>query len=73
MKVSLGARVEHIADAPEALKALRRELGFDYGKFDYVEHGGRPILLDANRTPVYRGDPDAPHIVRLARGIRGFL
>ena len=29
----------------------RRDLGFDYGKFDYVIHEGRAILLDANSTP----------------------
>lgn len=28
----------------------RRQLGFDYGKFDYVLHDGEPVLLDANKT-----------------------
>jgi len=28
----------------------RRQLGFDYGKFDYVIHDGEAILLDANKT-----------------------
>ncbi|RVD53327.1 MAG: hypothetical protein EOS46_29590 [Mesorhizobium sp.] len=36
---------------PEELRALRRELGFDYGKFDFVMHEGRAVLLDANKTP----------------------
>lgn len=31
--------------------ALRMALGFDYGKFDYVVHDGRAILLDLNKTP----------------------
>lgn len=31
--------------------ALRAEMGFDYGKFDYVEREGRAILLDVNKTP----------------------
>lgn len=35
--------------APEILD-LRRRLGFDYGKFDYVRHGGRVVLLDVNKT-----------------------
>jgi hypothetical protein len=38
-------------DVPEALRAERRRLGFDYGKFDFVMHGDEPLLLDANRTP----------------------
>jgi len=29
----------------------RRKLGFDYGKFDFVVHEGRAVLLDANKTP----------------------
>ena len=38
-------------EVPDALRAERARLGFDYGKFDFVVHDGRPILLDANRTP----------------------
>ncbi|RAZ90471.1 hypothetical protein DPM33_13215 [Mesorhizobium hawassense] len=36
---------------PDELRALRRQLGFDYGKFDFVLHEGRAVLLDANKTP----------------------
>ncbi|TPM39517.1 hypothetical protein [Mesorhizobium sp. B2-3-4] len=36
---------------PDELRERRRELGFDYGKFDFVMHEGRAILLDANKTP----------------------
>ncbi|PTE12537.1 hypothetical protein C9427_00020 [Mesorhizobium helmanticense] len=36
---------------PEEMRALRHELGFDYGKFDFVMHEGRAVLLDANTTP----------------------
>jgi hypothetical protein len=36
---------------PQELRALRHELGFDYGKFDFVVHEGRAVLLDANNTP----------------------
>lgn len=34
---------------PRAIE-WRRELGFDYGKFDYVIHDGKAIMLDANKT-----------------------
>ncbi len=36
---------------PDALRAERARLGFDYGKFDFVLENGVPVLLDANRTP----------------------
>ena len=29
---------------------IRQNLGFDYGKFDYVYHEGRVVLLDVNKT-----------------------
>jgi len=38
---------------PEALWQRRSELGFDYGKFDYILQDGEPILIDANTTPHY--------------------
>lgn len=39
------------AAVPDELRERRRELGFDYGKFDFVMHEGRAVLLDANKTP----------------------
>ena len=39
------------SDVPNAIRAERARLGFDYGKFDFVVHDGVPVLLDANRTP----------------------
>lgn len=42
-------RTESCAAHPQAAH-WRRELGFDYGKFDYVIHRGEAILLDANKT-----------------------
>ncbi|HJX31633.1 MAG TPA: hypothetical protein VJ624_07265 [Thermodesulfobacteriota bacterium] len=42
---------EDVLPVPEALRALRTKLQFDYGKFDYVSFNGEAILLDANRTP----------------------
>jgi hypothetical protein len=40
--------VDHV---PDEIRAMRRRLGFDYGKFDFVIHEGVPVLLDANCTP----------------------
>ena len=36
---------------PDELRSVRRALGFDYGKFDFVMHDGKAVLLDANKTP----------------------
>ena len=43
--------VRELAPVPDALRERRARLGFDYGKFDFVVHGGQPILFDANFTP----------------------
>lgn len=44
-------RLPFTDEVPDALRARRAELGFDYGKFDYVIEDGRAVLLDANATP----------------------
>lgn len=49
-------------EVPDALRAERKRLGFDFGKFDFVIHDGRPVLLDANRTP-----GSAPAVRRLLK------
>jgi hypothetical protein len=60
---------------PEALRAERQRLGFDYGKFDFVIHESTPILFDANRTPF--APPPGPEIeasnANLARGLAALL
>ena len=37
----------------DALVTIRKEMGFDYGKFDYVIHDEKVVLLDANHTPTF--------------------
>ena len=61
---------------PVEIAEERRRLGFDYGKFDFVVHGGRPILLDANRTPggsATLTEEYAQGAAELAKGIDVFL
>jgi hypothetical protein len=64
------------AAVPEELRVERERLGFDYGKFDFVVHEGRPVLLDANRTPGaaanIRQDQEAGAF-HLAAGINSLL
>lgn len=38
-------------EVPDGLRAERERLGFDFGKFDFVMHDGKPLLLDTNKTP----------------------
>lgn len=62
-------------DVPAEIRARRRELGFDFGKFDYVESEQGPVLLDANRTPTNRtlvGAAMATLITTLANGLEGW-
>jgi len=63
-------------EVPESMRERRLELGFDFGKFDYVRHGGRWVLLDANRTPSYPRTPSAAgsaQLDALALGIERYL
>jgi hypothetical protein len=53
-------RYEYIDEVPENLRRERQRLGFDFGKFDYVMHDGRAILLDANKTPFVRSRGQVP-------------
>jgi hypothetical protein len=66
----------NVPEIPDDLRVLRRELGFDYGKFDYVLRDGKSILYDANRTPTMGGI--SPDLIRermetLAAGLKDFL
>lgn len=64
------------APVPEEMRLERQRLGFDYGKFDFVVHQGRPYLLDANRTPGSArnlAEEFARGALNLAHGIDGFV
>lgn len=73
--VKTGTMVSHefLSDVPEELWRLRREMNFDFGKFDFVMHEGRAFLLDANKTPSYSGEPRSERLADLAKGIEAFL
>ncbi len=68
------AREEEVV--PEEIRAWRRRLRFDFGKFDYVRNEAGYLLLDVNRTPTL--PPLVPkataEVMRaLARGITAYL
>jgi hypothetical protein len=65
-------KFEYLREVPDSLRLERERLGFDFGKFDYVERGGEAILLDANKTPTVSGKRTS-NLRRLADGLIGFL
>jgi hypothetical protein len=72
-----GARIEGFdeSEVPEAIRAERERLGFNFGKFDFAVHGGTPILFDANKTPSLppaSANREALY-EHLADGLDGFL
>ena len=76
IKSSNVLRREPVPDVPDELRRMRRELGFDFGKFDYAIVDGRVVLYDANRTPTLGSmtpEQYMPRIRLLAEGIRAFL
>ena len=63
---------------PDEIRAWRDRLRFDYGKFDYLVHEGRPLLIDTNRTPGAHHDGESrperrASILALADGMQAFL
>jgi len=70
------AGFERLGEVPAALRQRRRELGFDFGKFDYAMVDGHPVLFDANRTPAIGDFPRErylPLVQTLAGGLDSFL
>jgi hypothetical protein len=73
VKASNMTRREEV-EVPEAIRAWRSRLGFDFGKFDYVRHGERWVLLDVNRTPTYpRAAAGQNPLDALSEGIAQYL
>lgn len=63
-------------EVPEELRRMRRQLGFDFGKFDYAMVDGRVILYDANRTPTFgrfSKEMFSQSILVLSKGIESYI
>jgi hypothetical protein len=43
-----------VVNVPKELLALRKQLGMDFGKFDFVMVDGRAVIYDVNKTPAIR-------------------
>jgi hypothetical protein len=73
--VKSGSQVDHsyLTEVPDELLAIRKRHGFDFGKFDYVVHDGKPVVFDLNKTPTFTGDGNSPRLTDLSLGIEDFL
>ncbi|MGO8994643.1 MAG: hypothetical protein ACLQVI_15110 [Polyangiaceae bacterium] len=59
-------RIERV-EPPREMLRLRKKMGFDFGKFDYVMRDGEPILLDANKTVGTSNIPMTPERAKVRR------
>jgi hypothetical protein len=68
---------EVLAEPWPGIREIRKKLGFDYGKFDYVVQSGNVVLFDVNRTPTYSPAKKSTTVgeaaARLSEGIYGFI
>jgi len=60
---------------PEEVVNMRHELGFDYGKLDFVIHEGKVVVFDVNRTPglIKSEEQMKTNARRLATGINSIF
>ncbi len=73
VKTGTMVKYEFLDEPPAELVNFRMKNNFDFGKFDYVEIDGAPILLDINKTPYVVSDGDTPRLKYLAEGLNEFL
>lgn len=75
VKRSNTVRYEYIHDVPDNIRKWRKQLNFDFGKFDYVIVDGEAILLDVNKTPAIASNSgeSSPNIINVAQGILSYL
>jgi hypothetical protein len=69
-------RRDVVPEVPEALRRMREELGFDYGKFDYALIDGEVVLYDVNRTPTlgaFSREEFLPRVRHYAAGLASLL
>lgn len=73
VKTASMVRFEYIDEPPPELWELKARTRFDFGKFDYVMHDGKPVVLDLNKTPSLAGAGQSPRVRHLATGLKTFL
>ena len=76
VKCATAVRSEFYNEVPESLRKIRKQMGFDFGKFDYVQHGDDVYLLDVNKTPSLGRSYDGnvtDRLKKLASGIEAYI
>lgn len=74
VKVATITRHEYLDEVPDYLRQVRKEMGMDFGKFDYVMSNGEVVLLDVNKTPTLAAKAmRSPRLMELAQGLDSFL
>jgi hypothetical protein len=73
VKTGTMVKYEFLDKPPAELVDFRIRNSFDFGKFDYVEVDGKPILLDINKTPTIVSETNTPRLKSLAGGLNSFL
>lgn len=53
---NVNAALEEFSTPPPSVEAWRLAFELDYGKIDFVMHGGEAVIIDANTTPTVSGD-----------------
>lgn len=67
---------DRLLEVPDTLRHIRKNLGFEFGKFDYTINEGEVVLLDVNRTPALgrmSREDCLPMLEELSQGIRMYL
>ena len=74
VKASNFTSYEYIDDVPDSLRAIRKSIGIEFGKIDYVLVDGKAIVLDINKTPTSSAPVNrvSPNTVKLAEGLDSF-
>ncbi len=67
-----------VNDVPDSIREVRAKMGFDFGKFDFAMHQGKPVLYDVNRTPggpknVAKTETTERSYQILSAGLNGFI
>ncbi len=73
VRLSSSASFRVTEDHPAELQEIRRRLGFDFGKFDYVIQDGKPVVFDFNKTPGLHGIGMGPGLRKISQGIDSYL
>ena len=76
VKSATARKREPLGEVPDELWRRRREMGFDFGKFDYALVDGRAVLFDTNKTPAlgpYNREQWLPRVTHLAAGLQSML